>query len=146
MASSPAWGHLALVVDTSAWMRADDPEVIERWEATALAGRFRISPVVRLEILFATRDGVHFDAVADRLSVLSTAPLTRSVARAAEAGMRALASRSAGAHRIPIADYFLAATAQESGAAVLHYDHDYDTLAEVMEFESIWLAPPGSMP
>ena len=60
--------------------------------------------------------------------------------------MRALAHRSHGAHRLPIVDYMLAAAAQETGAAVLHYDHDYDTLADVMEFESVWLAPPGSMP
>lgn|GEM_PF-3170784 len=39
-------------------------------------------------------------------------------------------------------DYLVAATAQETGAAVLHYDHDYDTLAEIMGFESLWLAPP----
>jgi hypothetical protein len=36
--------------------------------------------------------------------------------------------------------------AWETGAAVLHHDYDYDILAEVMEFESIWLAPPGTMP
>jgi hypothetical protein len=41
----------------------------------------------------------------------------------------------------PVADGFLAAAAQEIGAAVIHYDGDYDTLAEVMAFESIWLAP-----
>lgn len=60
--------------------------------------------------------------------------------------MRALAQRSAGAHRISVADYFIAAAAQDIGAAVLHYDRDFDRLAEVMEFESVWLAPPGSIP
>lgn len=59
--------------------------------------------------------------------------------------MRTLAHRSAGTQRLPIVDYLIAATAQELGAAVLHYDHDYDTLAEVMEFESIWLAPAGTL-
>jgi hypothetical protein len=29
---------------------------------------------------------------------------------------------------------------------VLHYDRDYDKLAEVMEFESVWLAAPGWVP
>jgi len=38
-----------------------------------------------------------------------------------------------------------AAGAETSGAAVLHDDRDCDTLAEVMEFESIWLAPAGSL-
>ena len=76
---------------------------------------------------------------------MRTAPLTTSVIRAAEEGMRALAHRSAGAHRLPIVDYFLAAAAQEAGGAVLHYDRDYDALAQVMAFESIWLAPAGSL-
>jgi hypothetical protein len=29
---------------------------------------------------------------------------------------------------------------------VIHYDRDYDTLAEVMEFDSVWLAPAGTLP
>jgi predicted nucleic acid-binding protein len=49
--------------------------------------------------------------------------------------------------RLPLlTDYLIAAAAQETGAAVIHYDHDYDTLAEVMEFESVWLAPAGTLP
>lgn len=60
--------------------------------------------------------------------------------------MRALAHSSAGAHRIPIVDYLVAAAAQEINATVLHYDADYDVLAEVMDFESAWLAPAGSLP
>jgi predicted nucleic acid-binding protein len=102
--------------------------------------------MVRLEILYAARDGKRFDATMEELSALVSAPLTRSVIRAAEVGMRALAHRSAGAHRVPLTDYLTAGAAQETGAAVLHYDHDYDTLAEVMGFESVWLAPPGSLP
>lgn len=60
--------------------------------------------------------------------------------------MRQLAHRSAGAQRLPTVDYLIAAAAQEIGGAVLHYDRDYDTLAEVMEFESLWLAEAGSLP
>lgn len=66
--------------------------------------------------------------------------------RSAEIAMRTLAHRSAGAHRILIVDYLVAAAAQEMGAAVIHYDRDYDTLATVMEFDSIWLAPAGTIP
>jgi len=140
------WGQLALVIDTSAWMRADHPQVIDRWSQAVRTGRLRVSSMVRLEILYAARDGKRFNAAAEELSALAAAPLTRSVLQAAEVCMRTLAHRSAGAHRIPLTDYLTAAAAQETGAAVLHYDHDYDTLAEVMEFESIWLAPAGSLP
>jgi hypothetical protein len=60
--------------------------------------------------------------------------------------MRALAHRSAGSQRLPIVDYLAAAAALELGAAVIHYDRDYDTLAELMGFQSVWLAPAGTLP
>jgi len=78
--------------------------------------------------------------------MLPNGPLTAAVTRAAEDAMRTLAHRSAGAQRVPIIDDLLAAAAQETGAAVIHYDRDYNTLAEVMGFQAIWLAPPGSLP
>ncbi|MGI8593819.1 MAG: PIN domain-containing protein [Solirubrobacteraceae bacterium] len=144
--SRDLWGELPLVVDTSAWSRAHHPLVREPWARTLLGDRLRISPAVRLEILLSARDGDSFDTLAERLSALRTAPLTAAVIRAAEEAMRTLAHRSGGAQRIPIADYLVAGAAQETGAAVIHYDRDYDTLAEIMEFESLWLAPPGSLP
>ncbi len=139
------WGELPLVVDTSAWSRAHHPAVRERWVQALESGRVRITPIARLEILLSARSGKDFDTQAERLTTLRPAPLTPTVARAAEDAMRTLAHRSSGAQRIPIVDYLVAAAAQETGAAVLHYDGDYDTLAEVMAFESIWLAPRGSL-
>jgi predicted nucleic acid-binding protein len=144
--SRDPWGALALVIDTSAWSRAHHPQVRERWRQAQFSDRLRISPAVRLEILLSARDGRTFDELGEELATLRTAPLTATVIRAAQDAMRTLAHRSAGAHQIPVVDYLIAAAAQETGAAVLHYDRDYDTLAEVMEFESLWLAPPGSLP
>ncbi len=144
--SEDAWGRLPLLVDTSAWARAGHPAVRERWTEALRAGRLRLAPPIRLEILLSARGGAEFDALAEALSALRPTQLTGAVVNAAEDTMRLLAQRSHGAHRLPIVDYLLAATAEELGAAVLHYDHDYDTLAEVMELESVWLAPPGSIP
>jgi predicted nucleic acid-binding protein len=144
--SRPAWGELPLVVDTSAWSRAHHPEVREDWRHALQTDRLRISPIARLEILLSARSGKDFDTLAERLAALRSAPLTAAVARAAEDAMRTLAHRSAGAQRIPIVDYLIAAAAQETGAAVIHYDRDYDTLAEVMTFQSTWLAPSGLLP
>jgi hypothetical protein len=143
--SHPGWGKLPLLIDTSAFARAQHPSVRKHWEQALQADRLRISPIARLEILLSARDGTTFDELAQELSMLRFAPLTPTVARAAETAMRTLAHRSSGAQRIPIVDYLVAAAAQETGAAVLHYDHDYDTLAEVMAFESIWLALRGSL-
>jgi predicted nucleic acid-binding protein len=144
--SDPPWGVLPLVVDTSAWARAHLPSVRESWKEVLLDRRLRLSPAVRFEILFSARDDRSFDALAERLSAIQAAPLTTSVIRSAEQAMRALAHRSAGAQRLPIVDYLVASAALELGAAVIHYDQDYDTLAELMGFESIWLAPAGTLP
>lgn len=145
-ASDYPWGELPLLVDTSAWARAEHPATRDSWLAALLGNRLRLSPIVRLEILLSTRNGSGFDQLAEHLDAIRPAPLSTSVIRAAEAAMRALAHRSAGAQRMPIVDYLVAAAAQELGAAVIHYDRDYDTLTEVLEFESIWLAPAGTLP
>lgn len=133
-------------MDTSAWSRAYHPAVREHWTLALLSDRLRISSVVRFEILLTARDGDSVDILAERLSALRTAPLTATVVRAAQQAMRTLAHRAAGAHRLPVVDYLVAAAAQEIGGAVLHYDSDYDTLAEIMGFESAWLAPAGALP
>jgi predicted nucleic acid-binding protein len=145
-ADAAAWGELPLLVDTSAWARAGDSAVREQWLSVLLGDRLRISPLVRFEILLSARAGDRFDRLAEQLDTIRPAPLTAAVVRGAEAGMRALAHRSAGSQRLPIVDYLVAAAAQELGAAVIHYDGDYDRLAEVMEFESVWVAPAGSLP
>lgn len=144
--SGAGWGRLPLLVDTSAWARAHHPAVRATWTEALVGRRLRLSPAIRLEILFGARDGEAFDLLAERLTAISPAPLTPSVVEAATAAMREMAHRSAGAQRLPIVDYLVAAAAQELGAAVIHYDRDYDVLAEVMEFESVWLAPAGSLP
>lgn len=144
--SDEPWGQLPLLVDTSAWARAGHPAARERWTEALRADRLRLAPAVRLEILLSARGGAEFDVLAEALSALRATTLTGSIVRSAEDAMRQLAQRSHGAHRVPIVDYLLAATAEQTGAAVLHYDSDYDTLAKAMEFKSVWLAPPGSIP
>ena len=140
------WGSGPLVVDTSAWARAHRPEVRDAWIDALLGDRVRLAPAVKLEILLSARDGQRFDTLQVELDALRTVPLSGSVLRSVETTMRALAHRSAGAHRIPIVDYLVAASAQEIAGTVLHCDADYELLAEVMDFESAWLAPRGSLP
>ena len=116
------------------------------WRDALLGRRLRLSPLVRFEILFSARDGGSFDVLGERLSAIQAAPLNASVIRSAEHAMRELAHRSAGSQRLPIVDYLVAAAALDLGAAVIHYDQDYDTLAELMGFQSVWLAPAGTLP
>ncbi len=44
------------------------------------------------------------------------------------------------------ADFLTAAIVAQHELGVLHYDSDYDLIADhtSLEFESVWIAPPGS--
>ena len=130
---------IPLVIDTSAWVRQRDPEVTERWKATARAGLLASCPVAALEILASARDEDGF-AVLDRaLAALPQAPVTATVCAVALAASRELR----GSRRLPAADYLIASSAAERGFGVLHLDSHYDTLASVIGFESVRLDRDG---
>lgn len=135
------------MADTSAWARADHAQIAPRWIDAARAGELVVCPVVTLELLHDARDGEDVERVAAALTGLRQAPLTRSVTDAAISAVRELAGAgAAGSHRVPVADALIAAAAAERGFGVLHYDHDFDRLAEVLSFTSQWIAPAGSVP
>ncbi|MHB1928959.1 MAG: PIN domain-containing protein [Acidimicrobiales bacterium] len=140
------WTGGPWVADTSAWARAREPEIAPRWIATARAGELVACPVITLELLHDSRTRDEVKDVAAALAALLQAPITRSVTDAAIGAVRDLANRGAdGNHRVPTADALIAAAAAERGFGVLHYDHDFDRLAEVLSFTSQWIAPAGSV-
>jgi predicted nucleic acid-binding protein len=129
------FASVPLVVDTSAWVRQRDPAIQPRWEATLQAGLIASCPVVALELLAAARDEHEFTALAQALEALPQAPVTAGACRAALAASRDLR----GSRRLPAADYVIAAAAAERGFGVLHHDRHFDTLAQVLGFQSIRL-------
>ncbi len=122
-----------LVVDTSAWVRQRDADVVDRWRATVAAGLVASCPVVALEILASARDQDEFAMLDGALAGLPQAPVTASVCAAAIGAARELR----GSRRLPAADYLIAAAAAERGFGVLHLDGHYDTLSEVLGFPSV---------
>jgi predicted nucleic acid-binding protein len=138
------WGDDVFVADTSAWARAR--HVPEEWRAAVTNGQIATSEMVTLELLYSARDGEHFDERAGELALLPQAPVTPTVLSNARAAFRTLAHRHPLFHRsVTIGDLITAAAAADAGLGVLHYDADYDALAEVLPFESRWLAPRGSL-
>ncbi|HSZ05057.1 MAG TPA: PIN domain-containing protein [Solirubrobacteraceae bacterium] len=134
---------VALVVDTSAWARQRHPKVAAHFRDTAQADLLVGCPVVALELLTTAKDEVEHGLLAKRLSSLRQAPITQGVCAAALTASGELAS--ANQPRVPVADYLIAAAAAERGFGVLHYDHHYDTLADALGFESVWIVPPGTI-
>ncbi len=125
---------LPLVFDTSVFVRRDDPDVRERWRATARARLLALCPVVALELLVSARDEHEFAAHEETFAALPRrAPVTESVTAAAIGASRDLG----GSRRLPAADYLIAAAAAERGFGVLHDDRHFDILAGVLPFESV---------
>ncbi len=130
------------VADTSAW--AQRRSAGDEWSRTLQAGQIWITPVVKLELLYSTRDRADFAALEERLDRLREAHLDRTVVRAAVAALRELAAQGPLHHRVPITDALIAAAAAERGVGVLHYDEHFDRLATVLAFESRWIVVRGS--
>lgn len=126
---------MPLVIDTSAWVRQREPDVVGRWKATVAAGLVASCPVAALEILAGARDEDGFVVLDRALATLPQAPVTTAACAAALGASRDLR----GSRRMPAADYLIAAAAAERGFGVLHLDSHYDTLASVLGFVSVRL-------
>jgi predicted nucleic acid-binding protein len=136
---------VTLIADTSVWQRTNHPTVREPWSAALRAGTIATCSIVTLELLYSTRNAAEFAEREAEQALLRDVPVSRSVQRAAIGALRELAARGPLHHRVPPPDALVAAAAQEAGIGVLHYDHHYDRLAEVLDFESRWIAPAGSL-
>ena len=135
-----------VIADKSAWAHAGNPRVNEPFAEALRNGQIATSPVVRLELLYSARDGESFDRLAGDLAELRDIPVTRSVTNAAERALRSLAHERPAQHRsVSLPDVLIAAAAEDAAVGVLHYDEDFDTLATVLDFESRWIAPRGSL-
>lgn len=145
MSAEYPFGGGTFIADSSAWARASEPRVARDWALAVRTGLVATCPIVKLELLYSARDASSFDELDRLLRGLRDVPVTRSVTDAALAAMRELAGREPGFHRVKLPDVVVAACAQDAGLGVLHYHHHYDRLAEVMDFESRWITPAGSI-
>jgi predicted nucleic acid-binding protein len=145
MSTRPPYGGIALIADTSARMRTREQGIREQWVTAVEADQIATCSIVTMELLYSARNA---DGVAETEKIeasLRQIAVTASVQRSAIGAMRELAQHGVGAHRVPPPDILIAAAAQEAGIGVLHYDRHYDRLAEILNFESVWIAPPGSL-
>jgi predicted nucleic acid-binding protein len=141
----------ALLIDHSVWARATDGRLTgpprERFEAALDADELWTCPPALLEMRYSARDSKAFALTAKRLDALEHAPLTTEAAASAVTAQAELAAAPAVSHRVKLVDLLIAAIAAVADIGVLHYDHDYDTIAQhtSLSFTSTWVAPRGSM-
>jgi len=138
-----------MLADSSAWIwsrRKAYPE-LRRWfdeqlEDDAIA----TCDLVRLELLYGTRSGEAHDQRTRDLDALDTCPITPVEWRRAIDVQGKLAHLGPDRHKqVKIADLLVAAAAESAGVEVLHYDSDFDVIADVTGQPIRWLAPRGSL-
>jgi hypothetical protein len=108
------------------------------------AGEAATCSIVDLEVLYSVRNFEEHRRTRRRRSLAYTkVPLTEDVFDRAM-DVQGELSKS-GRHRVPIPDLLVAAAAETGGLTVLHYDSDYDTIAEVTGQPVEWVVPRGSL-
>jgi predicted nucleic acid-binding protein len=139
----------SLLLDNSAWARLADPAIpVDRLTEIAEAieaGRIATCLPFLLEAGYSARSARDHDALLAELLALPRYAIDSDVERRALDAQRQLAR--IGHHRLPPVDLLVAALAARYEIGVLHYDRDYDLLAEKtdLEFRSVWLAPAGAL-
>ncbi len=138
-------GRGAVLADTSAWMLARRlTPVRELLFAAAERGELAWCWPVRYELTVEAPSPERIAAVDRTLVGLREIAVDRAVQRGVLSAMRELADAgSHGAHRLPLIDLTVAVAAQASGLDVLHYDHHFERLGELLGVRTVWLANPS---
>lgn len=131
------------LADTSAVARIAKPIVAARLVPLVEVGLVARCTVTDLEAGVSARNGLDWRGTRATRAPWPQAPIDQAVMSRAFEVQGELAGR--GLHRsVKIADLIIAAAAERSGLVVLHYDHDFDRIAEVTHQAVDWIAAPGS--
>jgi hypothetical protein len=132
-----AWGHLL-----QGAVPKDRADKVGEWMAES---EIAVCLPFLLETGYSAQSAVKHREMMAGFAELPTVAIGPDVERMALQAQRELAE--IGRHRLAPMDVIIAACAHRAEAGVLHYDGDYDILAEKtsLMFESEWLAPPGTL-
>jgi predicted nucleic acid-binding protein len=134
---------LSFLVDTSVLKRLGRSEVRAVVEPLAATGRLGRPRICDLEVGYSTRNAEEWDRLVGALDAFAPVETTASHVRRAVQVQRLLAERSQRGRKIP--DLLVAAAAEQIDVAVLHYDADFDVIAEVTGQRCHWVVPAGSV-
>jgi predicted nucleic acid-binding protein len=131
------------LADKSALARFPVPAVEQRLRPLLEEGWIATCAIVDLEVLYSSRNLADYEAVLEERRSLDVAPIDPEVMNAAIELQHALARR--GQHRVPIPGLVISAAARAAGLVVLHYDTDFERIAEVGGAGQEWVVPQGSL-
>lgn len=133
----------AYLADKSALSRMPNAAVRTRLEPLLVEGLVATCGIIDLEIGFSAQTAeVHRDIRRERRS-LPRARIDDDVLGRAFEVQGLLADR--GQHRLPILDLVVAAAAESADLTLLHYDADFERIAEATGQAHDWVVPRGSV-
>jgi predicted nucleic acid-binding protein len=123
------------LADTSAWVwsrRSDEPKARQEFDQLVEQGLVATCDMVRLELLYSARSAEEFAELREDLDALPDVLIGPADWRRAIDVYELLASKG-GAHQRSVKhpDLLIAAAAERAEVPVLHYDEDYERIAEV---------------
>jgi predicted nucleic acid-binding protein len=134
------------LADTSVWARRRHPAIASWWNTVVVAGDIGICEMVLLELLHSARTGNEMRALRRDLTSLPQHTMTEGAWGRAVDVYQLLADREPQHHRsVKLPDLLIAASAEEAGWTLVHYDQDYDAIASVTGQATRWVAERGSL-
>lgn len=131
--------------DTSALARRAKAEVAERLDPLLEAGLVARCTITDLESGYSSTSPADHSSTRQQRSAWPFVSMDQEVLDRAVAVQDRLAESS---HQrgVKIADLLIAAAAEAAGLVVLHYDHDFDLIADVTGQQTEWILPAGTVP
>lgn len=134
---------LSHVIDTSVLRRLSAPTVRAVVEPLADAGRLARAGISDLEVGHSARNAGEWDDLIGALDIFVLIETTADHIGRARQVQRLLTTRSQRGRKIP--DLLIAAAAEAERLTILHYDQDFDEIAEVTGQRAQWVVPAGSV-
>ena len=131
------------LIDTSVWSRTTKPTVMAELEALTDRAGIATCGIVDLEVLFMSRNAAEHRSHRRKRGLLIQLAMPEDIWTRAIDVQALLAAM--GHHRAAkLPDLLIAATAEHHQVGVLHYDKDFDLIAEVTNQPAAWIVERGS--
>ena len=134
---------LTHLVDTSVLTRLRHSSVRDVIEPMAAAGTLARAGISDLEVGFSARSAKEWDRALDALGAFDLVETSSDHVRRARQVQRLLAAKHQRGRKVP--DLLIAAAAEASDLAILHYDADFDRIAAVTGQRVGWVVPAGTV-
>jgi predicted nucleic acid-binding protein len=134
------------IIDSSAMSRTREQEVGAVIGSLIDLGRVATCAVLDFEALYTARSPSEYVAIGElRRGAFDYLPVNDAEWSRALEVQAVLASQSR-LREVGMADLLIAAVAERHGLTLLHYDSDFDTIAEITGQDARWVVPRGQTP